>query len=57
MGFPLATVSLPGWVEEALSNPDREHSTEKDRMQLVIELSRSNMAHDTGGPSARVYST
>ena len=50
MGFPLATVSLPGWVEEALSNPDREYSTEEDRMRLVIELSRSNVDHDTGGP-------
>ncbi len=50
MGFPLATVILPGWVEEALSNPDREYSTEEDRMQLVIELSRSNVDHDTGGP-------
>ena len=50
MGFPLATVSLPGWVEEALSNPDREYSTEEDRMRLVIELSRSNVDHGTGGP-------
>ena len=50
MGFPLATVSLPGWVEEALSNPDCEYSTEEDRMQLVIELSRSYMDYDTGGP-------
>jgi tRNA(Arg) A34 adenosine deaminase TadA len=50
MGFPLATVSLPGWVEEALSNPDREYSTEEDRMQLVIKLSRSNVGPDTGGP-------
>ena len=50
MCFPLATVSLPGWVEEALSNPDREYSTEEDRMRLVIELSRSNVDHGTGGP-------
>ena len=39
MLFPLATVSLPlGWVEEVLSNPGREYSTEEDRMRLVIEL-------------------
>ena len=50
MGFPLATVSLPGWVEKALSNPDREYSTEEDRMRLMIELSRSNVDHGTGGP-------
>ena len=50
MLFPLATVSLPGWVEEVLSNPGREYSTEEDRMRLVIELSRLNIDHGTGGP-------
>ena len=50
MGFPRATVSLPGWVEELLSDPGREYPTEEDRMRLVIELSRSNVDHGTGGP-------
>lgn len=50
MGFPLATVSLPGWVEELLSDPGREYPTEEDWMRLVIELSRSNVDHGTGGP-------
>jgi len=43
-------VGLPGWVEELLSDPGREYPTEEDRMRLVIELSRSNVDHGTGGP-------
>ena len=50
MGFPRATVSLPGWVEELLSDPGREYPTEEDRMRLVIELSRSNVDYGMGGP-------
>ncbi len=50
MIFPRAMVSLPGWVEELLSDPGREYPTEEDRMRLVIELSRSNVDHGTGGP-------
>jgi tRNA(Arg) A34 adenosine deaminase TadA len=48
--FPQATVSLPDWVEELLSDPDRDYPTEEDRMRLVVELSRSNVDHGTGGP-------
>ena len=50
MIFPRATVSLPGWVEEFFPDPGREYPTEEDRMRLVIELSRSNVDHGTGGP-------
>ena len=50
MIFPRAMVGLPGWVEELLSDPGREYPTEEDRMRLVIELSRSNVDHGTGGP-------
>jgi tRNA(Arg) A34 adenosine deaminase TadA len=48
--FPRAMVSLPGWVEEFFTDPSREYPTEEDRMRLVIELSRSNVDHGTGGP-------
>jgi tRNA(Arg) A34 adenosine deaminase TadA len=48
--FPRAMVSLPGWVEEFFTDPGREYPTEEDRMRLVIELSRSNVDHGTGGP-------
>ena len=50
MLFPLATVCFPGLVEELLSDPDREYPTEEDRMRLVVELSRLNVDHGTGGP-------
>ena len=50
MGFPRATVSLPRWVEELVSDPGLEYPTEEDRMRLVIELSRLNVDHGTGGP-------
>lgn len=50
MLFPPATVSLPGWVEVLLSDPDREYPTQEDRMRLAIELSRMNVDHGTGGP-------
>jgi hypothetical protein len=48
--FPRAMVSLSGWVEEFFTDPGREYPTEEDRMRLVIELSRSNVDHGTGGP-------
>lgn len=50
MGFPRATVSLPGWVEEFLPDPNRDYPTEEDRMRLVIELSHLNVDQGTGGP-------
>jgi tRNA(Arg) A34 adenosine deaminase TadA len=43
-------LGLPGWVEELIPDPDREYPTEEDRMRLVIELSRWNVVHGTGGP-------
>lgn len=50
MGFPQVMLRLPDWVEELLSESDRSYPTEEDRMRLVIELSRLNMVHGTGGP-------
>ena len=50
MIFPRAALSLPGWVKKLLSDPSREYPTEEDRMRLVIELSRANVDHWTGGP-------
>ncbi|HET7479564.1 MAG TPA: nucleoside deaminase, partial [Rubrobacteraceae bacterium] len=50
MIFPSVVLSLPGWVEEYLPDPEREYPTEEDRMRLVIELSRLNVEHGTGGP-------
>ena len=50
MSFPHVVLGLPAWVEELVPDPDREYPTEEDRMRLVIELSRSNVEHGTGGP-------
>jgi tRNA(Arg) A34 adenosine deaminase TadA len=50
VNFPRVVLGLPGWVEELLADPDREYPTEEDRMRLVIELSRLNVVHGTGGP-------
>jgi tRNA(Arg) A34 adenosine deaminase TadA len=50
MGFPQVILRLPDWVEEFVSESDRSYPTEEDRMRLVIELSRLNVVHGTGGP-------
>jgi tRNA(Arg) A34 adenosine deaminase TadA len=48
--FPRVVLDLPAWVEEFLPGPERSYPTEEDRMRLVIELSRLNVGHGTGGP-------
>lgn len=54
--FAQLVVRLPDWLEDFLSgpvgarNPDRICPTPEDRMRLVIELSRLNVEHETGGP-------
>ncbi len=50
MRYPLVKLRLPDWIEEFLSDPDRDYPTEEDRMRLVIELSWLNVEHGTGGP-------
>jgi tRNA(Arg) A34 adenosine deaminase TadA len=50
MSFPRVVLGLPWWVEELIRDPDRAYPAEEDRMRLVIELSRRNVAHGTGGP-------
>lgn len=48
--FPAFTLKLPDWIETLLPNPDQLYPTVEDRMRLVIELSRLNVQHGTGGP-------
>jgi tRNA(Arg) A34 adenosine deaminase TadA len=51
MIFTGVTLELPGWVEEFFAERfGRGYPTEEDRMRLVIELSRLNIEHGTGGP-------
>ena len=49
MSFPEVNLSLPAWVEE-LTEPGAVYPTTEDRMRLVVELSRLNVHHGTGGP-------
>ena len=50
MRFPQVEFSLPGWLEEFLAEPETVYADVEERMRLVIELSRLNVDHDTGGP-------
>ncbi len=50
MRFPQATLRLPSWAEDMLSEEEEVYPTVEDRMRLAIELSRSNIRHGTGGP-------
>lgn len=49
MKFPKVQLQLPDWVESA-AEPGRIYPTVEQRMELVIELSRLNVEHKTGGP-------
>lgn len=49
MRFPVVSISLPAWIEE-LVEPGAVYPTTEDRMRLVVELSRLNVRHGTGGP-------
>jgi len=43
-------LSLPDWVEGALSKNGRTFEHVEERMRLVIELAQLNIEHETGGP-------
>jgi tRNA(Arg) A34 adenosine deaminase TadA len=49
---PYFTLSLPAWLEELGSQENRLFPTIEERMKYVIELSRLNVRHETGGPFA-----
>ena len=50
MRFPSLELSLPEWVEKFLPPEDTVFPTVRERMGLVVELSRLNIEHGTGGP-------
>ena len=50
MRFPQVKFSLPAWVEDVLAEPETVYADVEERMRLVIELSRLNVDHETGGP-------
>ena len=51
MRFPEVTLRLPEWVEDLLVDLDQIYASVEERMRLVIELSRSNIRHETGDRS------
>jgi tRNA(Arg) A34 adenosine deaminase TadA len=44
------TIALPDWIDKFLESQPAAHRSIEDRMRLVIELSRLNIEHRTGGP-------
>lgn len=57
MRYPELVLRLPDWVGDFLLGPDELYPSIEDRMHLVIELSRLNVIHGTGGPfGAGVFS-
>lgn len=50
MKLPSLTIQLPEWVAEHLNQSPKVFSSIEDRMDFVIELSRKNIEHQTGGP-------
>lgn len=52
MKGPLLILKLPEWLEEFLSGAKDEYPGMEERMRFVIELSRLNVEHGSGGPFA-----
>jgi len=50
MKLPEFTIRLPEWVAAYTSQSSKIFSSIEDRMDFVIELSRQNIKHQTGGP-------
>jgi len=55
---PSLTLHEPDWIEKYVLQADRSFSTVMERMSFVVELSRLNVRHETGGPfAAAVFRT
>lgn len=50
--LPEIRLRQPSWLRKFLATSGRIHPTRNDRLRLVIEMSRLNVAHGTGGPFA-----
>ena len=50
MTYPSLTLALPSWIGEHIRGTGTQFSSVEERMSLVVELSRLNIAHQTGGP-------
>ncbi|RJP39564.1 MAG: nucleoside deaminase [Desulfobacteraceae bacterium] len=50
MNLPAFTFRLPAWVDVFLNHQPAVYSTIEDRMRLVVDLARKNIANESGGP-------
>ncbi|HUU06546.1 MAG TPA: nucleoside deaminase [Patescibacteria group bacterium] len=51
-------LTLPSWLEEILAGKDLVFPDRSERMRWVIELSRQNVEHGSGGPfAAAIFSS
>ena len=51
MKFPIVELSQPDWLVDFFEDAGTaRYPTTEDRMRLVVELSRMNVRHGTGGP-------
>jgi tRNA(Arg) A34 adenosine deaminase TadA len=50
MQYPGLKLNLPDWVQKLTCRPGPVFATMEERMRFVIELSRLNIEHNTGGP-------
>lgn len=50
MEFPRVVLGLPGWVEGFVGERGEVYPEVRDRMRLVVGLSRENVRRGTGGP-------
>jgi tRNA(Arg) A34 adenosine deaminase TadA len=50
MQYPGLMLQLPDWVEKFTCRSGPVFATMEERMRFVIELSRLNIEHNTGGP-------
>ena len=58
MKLPEITIQLPQWVAEYIDQSPKIFPGIDDRMEFVIDLSRKNIDHQTGGPfGAAVFDT
>ena len=52
MNMPKVIIPLPTWVDSYLETAPKIIKNVEDRMRFVLDLSRENVQHGTGGPFA-----
>lgn len=52
MTLPELCIELPDWLLQRQHQPAKQFASINQRMDFVIELSRDNVEHQTGGPFA-----